>query len=225
MHTLFVSPDLESRLRFKQVARSTDTLASIYLSSTLGEALDRVRNIPGLGAIYVSSRFQRDFVTSFIGEAKRAPENRQSAYLVVMPGQQAEQQELAAYALGGADGFLMDPFSVESLNETIRVAKQVNKKRSSEQHEVAIDILLGTIVEHIDQAAATLRSGGAPSNSLKGLKQASETLHALPEGLRNYYLRRVPDFFAKARPFVPKARETKEPTSRIQKIRSRIKHV
>lgn len=80
-------------------------------------------------------------------------------------------QNIARNVLHGADGFLLEPFSVDVLTEITRLATQIKKDRSRGREKKAVAILVDDVIAHIDLIACMLSFSMNVQNAMKKLRE------------------------------------------------------
>lgn len=186
MHALCVNPDLDSRMRFKQMALTLNHFKSVHLAGSLGEGLERLRTNGSCNAVYLSSRFEERTVAEFV-KTSRTTEQAQDAAMLLIFSSHAEQAErIATFSIHGVDGFLFEPFSPDTLQTTTDLVRRVNGERAKTRLRTAVDILIPRIIDEVDRAADQRRLKPSAERS-KALQTLGASLRALPEEARTHY--------------------------------------
>lgn len=183
-----VDPDLNSRMRLKQATIAVSTFGAVHLVGTLNEALAKMQNSGHCDVVFVSHRFDRAEVTSFIKKCKETKCGQDSAYVLVLQSNSGESAAIAQSVLGGADGMLFEPYSVDYLNEITDLASRVRKERTDAREKVAIGMLLQDIMSQVDQIAYLKSCSMDPSRAYKKLQETCTVLQNLsPCSGESYY--------------------------------------
>jgi DNA-binding NarL/FixJ family response regulator len=187
-NAIIVDPDNGSRMRLKQAAMTLVQFGDIVGLARLDDALRRMTKSDPWQVIFVSSTFGMEEVAGFIVEAKKCETGQDAAYVRIMKGADQAQASIAASIVQGADGFLFEPYSVESLLEIIRLSTKVKRERSGARERAAFSLMMGDIAKEIDHLAFMLYSQMNILHRLARLKEQCLVFQALgSESLDNYY--------------------------------------
>lgn len=193
---LFVSPELESRIRFKQTALSSHLFHSVQLGSTLSEGLQRLANSSNVDVVYLSARFDQSVIKSFLERGKGSKQGEDSSYLVVFSdNRERQKQDVASLIIEGADGFFSEPYSVEELVQATEMAYRIRRDRLSLRQHAAVKMIVESTLDATDRAAALVRAGRIPEIAFKGLREINKTLSHLSPDLIAYYYEVLVDTF------------------------------
>ncbi len=155
MHALIINPDLDSRIRLKQALNFVPEFKIVKMVSTLTEALQRLRAGESFGSVFVSTLFGHEVAREFIGQSKESAGGRESAYILTLSGG-AKSIEVAADLSHGADGFLVEPFSVDALQKIYRLAVRVKKQFILARQKESLRLLMQEAADCIDHHAFSL---------------------------------------------------------------------
>src|SRR5690349_15522870 len=81
---LLISPDVQSRVRFKHATSGVGVYRNVQVATTLGEGLQRLSSGHNCDVVYISSRFGRDVIEGFVQSGKKAASGRDCAYLLIL---------------------------------------------------------------------------------------------------------------------------------------------
>ncbi len=187
-NALIVDPDPSSRLRLRQAMSAVVSLQKVTQCSDTSEAARLIESARDYDLMFLSKRLDLGKISSFIDQIKSMENGRDLAFVIVQEKDDQASGKLALSMLGGADGFLVEPFSVDSLVETTILSTQVKKKRAIEREQAAISLLIKEIISQLD-VYAQLRAGGHEAKiSQRNLADMCSALkHITPESLDFYY--------------------------------------
>jgi len=186
---MIVDSDINSRMKLKQATGQVPLFADIAHETSLEETLDTLQsgNLH-CDVVFISHRFDQGDVKRFIEQAKEIKNGQDAAYILVMDKKPGSNAEVAEYLTNGFDGFLFEPYSVDSLTEITRLAAKVRTERTAAREKVAITLLVTDLISQLDLVAFLKSSGYSVSKSQEKLKDLEEKLHALnPEAFQVYY--------------------------------------
>ena len=202
LDAMIINPLLESRMRFKQVGNSTGMFKHIQLVTTLQEGLARLEGPQTCDVLYVSSRFDPRLITEFVKTGRSSPRGLDSAYLMVMGSIEGSSENIARSLATGIDGFLVEPFSVDNLQDSARLAQKLKRQRCESRQKAAVDILISHAVQMIDEAAAQAKKALPYGAQLKKLQSLQVTLKELGPEMKQYYISRAIEKFGDAPVFL-----------------------
>lgn len=177
---------------FRQVkAVSTLTVALTQLD-------DRVFDV-----ILIPSNAPIDEVKQFVTDAKQKNGGKEAAYIVVLKVPDQTTEKIAAGIMDGTDGFLFEPFSVDSLKQVAAVASRIKGEHERRRKEAAMKLVIGDLIKALDEySAAVSNDKGAFQNSRerKAFHKASATLKKFRGNDVGIYLDLAPPMFEAAPP-------------------------
>ena len=193
-----VDSDLDARMRLKQATTSVSSFGKVVQASKLKECIDRLKAGDKADVIFISYRFDREEVMTFIADAKQIPNSQDAAFILVLQTKDQQSSTIANNVLSGADGFLFEPYSVDQLVEITALAAKVKKERSAFREEAALKFLLSDVMNQIDQIAYLKSCEYETGPSLKKFKDMCTVFRALQgESLASYF-KIVVDVFEEA---------------------------
>ena len=185
---ILIDPDLNSRMRLKQATTAVPAFGAVQQTSTVNEALSRMGSSnEKCDVIFLSYRIDSAEITTFIKKAKETKSGQDSAYVLVLKGG-ADGASIAQNVIGGADGMLFEPYSVDYLYEITNLASRVKKERSSAREKAAIAMMVQDFIAQVDQLAYLKSCSMDTARCFKKLKESSNFIRTLsPESLQVYY--------------------------------------
>jgi len=185
---LLVDNDNDRRRRLKEAALALYQFESVHTIVNLGEGLEALKAHQGCDVVFISQRYPIDQIRSFITNAKESIEGRDAAYVMIMGSSEKEKSTIAESMMKGADGFLFEPYSVESLLEITTLAEKVKKERSRVRIQQALKLLLEQMSENLDLLAGMRASGYEAGITAKNFREICSSLQTLDdESLQMYY--------------------------------------
>lgn len=193
-----VDPDLPSRMRLKQATTAVPAFGSVQLTGSLDEALGRITSCNHCDVVFVSHRFEKEDLNSFIKKAKETKQGQDAAYVMVLQSKEGSSAKVAESVLGGADGMLFEPYSVDYLYEITNLAARVKKERSDAREKAAIGVLIQDIIQQIDQIAYLRSCNMETGRAFKKLKETCGVLTSLSPGSGEAYYQMAVEAFENA---------------------------
>jgi hypothetical protein len=116
---IIIEPDPDSRARMKQACFAVPVLSKIESAADFSDVLRRLTKQAETDytAIFVSYRFSPAQIAEFIKNAKTTELGQDCAFVMVLKNIEQGSQLITDGLQLGADGFLFEPFSVESLKK------------------------------------------------------------------------------------------------------------
>lgn len=199
-NSYIVDPDLDCRMRLRQATRAVAAFKEVTQFSHLHEALGKLKDSSAINVIFLSSRFAESEIITFIQQAKEIPAGQDTAYVLILAGSEKGSASIVTKMIGGADGLLFEPFSVESLAEMTALASKVKKERSRSREMAAITLLIKQVMSQID-SVAELRAGGYEAGvSMKNLREMLQVVRTLDPEMLQHYFEQTVELFQKATP-------------------------
>lgn len=212
---IIIDPDLGSRGQLKQAAHNDVAFGRVYPSGTLQEALERLNMHERCDIIFISFKFEQDNIIEFIAQAKQTPVGAECAYILVLRPKEQSSAIVAGNVMVGVDGFLFEPYSVDSIREMSVIAAKVKLENERKRERAALQLLLYDIVRQLDYIATAKHFETVFGRTMRELKQACSILTKLgPESLAMYY-ELCEEAFTNAQ--VPQLRKATTASKRVKK--------
>ena len=212
-----VDNDMAARMRLKSATTSVPRFGQVRLINSLEEALASLKNAAaGIDVIFISRRFAQDAITAFIAEAKHITAGQDAAYVLVLRTDDQQADSVAKNVLGGTDGFLLEPYSVDQLVEITELAARVRKERSQEREAAALRFLINDVIKQIDRVWFLKSSGFDVGRSLKKLKDMCKVFDSLDNETRELYFEIVVNAFETVPVPQPPSKQYKGVSERVR---------
>ena len=195
-----VDPDLASRAKLKSAAMAVNEFGRISLVNSLRDAAAKLESGDRCDVCFISYAFSQADVTKFITESKNTHVGRDTAFVVLLKGRDQNNETVATNVLVGADGFLFEPYSVESLVGITKLARKIKGDRAEGRERVALTLLVQDLMKQLDLVVCMKTSGVSPTTSMKKLHELSDTIRALSDDKRAIYFEIVEKLFSEAQP-------------------------
>ena len=182
-----VDPDLGSRAKLKSAAMAVNEFGRISLVNSLREATAKLEAGDRGDVCFIAYTFSQAEVTKFITDAKNAHIGLDTAFVVLLKGKDQNNETVATNVLLGADGFLFEPYSVESLVGITKLACKVKGERAAARERVALTLVIQDIIKQLDLVVEMKSSGASPSTSMKKLEEMTASIRKLTNEKRDIY--------------------------------------
>ena len=213
-----VDNDMAARMRLKSATTSVPRFGQVKLLSTLEEALSALNvAVASQDVIFISKRFPQDAITPFIANAKQTTAGQDAAYVLVLRTDDQQAESVAKNVLGGTDGFLLEPYSVDQLVEITELAARVRKERSQEREAAALRFLINDVIKQIDRVWFLKASGFDVGRSFKKLKDMCTVFQTLDKETCELYYEIVVNAFEAVPIPQPPAKHYKGVSDRVRK--------
>jgi response regulator RpfG family c-di-GMP phosphodiesterase len=186
-NALYVDPDLTTRLRFKQVVQASTMFDGFVAINTLLEALERLDTGKAHRIIYLASKFTTDVLSSFITAARRTLQGGKAVFMIVIERHECDPTTLAGFALAGADGFLVSPFSTEGLFENVEICGKLLSIRNRRHQELSIELLVKAALGNFSNYARSTKERSFPIAAREELRRTYKLIAELPSDLLEKY--------------------------------------
>lgn len=186
--TLLIDADLDARLRFKQAIQMLGVRVSVSTTTTLFEALQRLDTLRSCDIVYVSSRFDSEVLSGFVTSARRTKQGKNAAFMMMVPAPDCQTTTLARFALAGADGFLLEPYSAAGLEGTIRSGLLARHKRAVSSRRLAIELLVKSVIDAMREYRKRAAAGLPTRGNRTGIEKTLQIVRDLDAQGRDEYM-------------------------------------
>ena len=128
-------------------------------------------------------------------ESKRSPAGETAAYVRIVESGTQSLTTISLNLVGGFDGQLVEPYSVEGLQEVTSLALEVCHYRSINRAQYAISLLVDEIAAQLDSVAAVRHEKGEARISMRLLQEMCYAIHSLDQGLQDFFIERIANVF------------------------------
>jgi len=171
-HALICNPDLITRNRLKTACSAIPRFGRIGMCEGLTQAAEVMSGEIEFNVVFISDRIPQDEITNFIKTRRGTKQGQDAAYIIVNSASTADNSSIIAQnMLIGADGFLFEPFSIDSLVEITELAKTLKRDRAREREAAALTFVLNDIIPQIDLIAQLKSTGLDMGPNLKRLRE------------------------------------------------------
>lgn len=218
-NAIIADPELDTRMRLKQATASVPQFHNVHQRNTLNEALSTLSGDERCDVVFISYRFELKEISTFVERAKNTKQGRDCAYILVLKTKDQDHSTVANSVMLGVDGFLFEPYSVDSLVEMTNLATKIRREREAAREKLAITLLMTDVINQLDMVSALKSMGYSVSTGMKKLEDLCSGLHNMPEGTLSNRLETVVKLFSEIQ--VPRkvvqAKEYRGVSSRVRK--------
>lgn len=184
---IILDPDIDSRMRLKQVTASVAVFDSVHQYNALNFAISHLELAERCDVVFISHRFPAEEAGGFVKQAREIISARDAAYVRLLPESDLNNANVALGMRDGFDGFLCEPYSVNSLVEITELAARVKRERANAREVLAMTLLVREIAGQID-IIARMKAGGAKAGlSTHTLRETCSVLKSLEGDSRSAY--------------------------------------
>ncbi len=195
---LTIDSDTPRRLKIKAVTSTLHSFGAFNQAISLEEALSKLQTMDSADTIFIAEKFAQEDVMRFIKSAKELKSSLDAAFILVVSPRENLSQEIARFLVGGVDGVLCEPYSVDQFNEIVNIATRVRKERSAAREAGAIRFLLSQISEQISILAQLKAHGVSSLRENRKLVEMCQVFKSIDEAKRLQYHAIAMDIFEKA---------------------------
>lgn len=205
-----VDSDAAKRTRCIDAARGSGFFKRTIGMLAVQDLLCRYENGEFFDVVFLGSALPPKTITDTVNKLKSLHED--TACIVALGARDGGADSIATGMLGGIDGFLSEPFSVELLSDIARIALQLKKQNEENRTRLAVTILINEASKYLDAASVSLFKGLAPGHSLRKLRGVSSKLENLSPAAKDLYYEVLEEIFSQCQ--VPlERRMPSEPSS------------
>lgn len=194
---LICDPDVSTRIRLKTATTAVPRFGRIGHCGTLPEATEALAGQLPFNVVFLSNRLPQEEISEFIKKGRETQQGQDAAYIVVLAGTYQDSSTVAENVLVGADGFLFEPYSVDSLTEITMIAAKVKRERSFAREAAALTLVITDVMGQIDLIAQLKANGLDMGPNLKRLRELCAVFKTLSkDSLLNYTMIAIEKFQA-----------------------------
>jgi DNA-binding NarL/FixJ family response regulator len=232
-NVLVIDSDMKSRTKIKTVARAVNCFESINGVDSLIEGLQYLRSAKPCDIVFVSEAFDKAQINEFLAEAMTTSTGDLCSYVMAMKTSDPSQEIIAANVMMGFNGFLLEPYSADGLNEIAGIAQKIRKEKFAKRIRAASKMVVSTLVKEVKRLAA-LTALGENAHVCYEAERAADLVKHLRGEARDTYVDVLVDMFGSCPPPKPvdyggassrvkKTIEKKEKTEIAKKMEEEIK--
>ncbi|MFM1848754.1 MAG: hypothetical protein RL417_2228 [Pseudomonadota bacterium] len=184
---LICDSEIANRIRLKTATTAVPRFGRIGHCGSLAEATEAMAGQLSFNVVFISNRIPQEEITDFIKKGRGSPQGQDAAYIVVLAGSAQDSSTVAENVMVGADGFLFEPYSVESLTEITALAAKVKRDRTRSREAAALSLVLGDVMSQVDLIAQLKASGLDLGPNLKKFREMCAIFKSLgKDSFENY---------------------------------------
>ncbi len=158
-------------MNLRAVGKAAELFNEVQSRVALDKALE-LMNIHSFQIVFIEEELFNSSA-DFLEKAKASQGGRTSTYILLRKAKEFEAHSVVSNMLLGIDSLLNEPFSIDSLQEIIRISFELNNKRNAEYRKKLIEIALVDVLTYIHSMAdniSRLRTRRASARSLDKLR-------------------------------------------------------
>jgi len=221
VNAIVIDPDFNARERLKQATRMLQEFGKVVPLAGFQNARDLLSRDDSYDIVFMSPRLGWEVALQYINQMKETMWGRDLAYVLILGQEDNVHSTIAKSVMKGADGILLEPFSVDALLETTHLAQRVKTQRRTTREEKALRFLVQELIDQIGIYAVLKKRGARASVTKEVLKNMSSVLRELEPDLLIRYFEIVLEQF----PLVPAQRTTKISSRRYTGNSERVRRV
>ena len=167
------------------------------------DALEHLRSGVKYDVLLITSQIPQEETKGFIAKAKESEGGKEAAYIVVVKIPDQTTENVASGMLGGTDGFLFEPFSIESLKQVAEIAERVRKKFEDERQKAAFQLIASDVMRCLDELAVATITNENLLAAKKQMQQSARSIKKMTSEQYALYVDIMSSVFENARPRAP----------------------
>ncbi|WKZ57948.1 MAG: hypothetical protein QY326_04585 [Bdellovibrionota bacterium] len=184
---LHLDPDASGRIRFKESTIPVQQFGELHQAPSLEDIKFKFQDGLKVDLVFISYRYPEEQVRQFIKEVTQTKHGQECVFIqIVKPND--DGSTLATNMLAGADGVLLEPFSVDALTAIVDLSVKVKKEKAEARERAAITFILNDIINQVDRVAFLKSLNMDVGRTMIQLRHLCEVLHRLEgDSLKLYY--------------------------------------
>ncbi len=201
LSALVIEPNSTKRGYLWQATRSEPRFYRVNGTKSLPDALEILKEGKKFDVILLPGHEENKSLEHFLLEAKKTTGGIESAYVIVTTAGEKDRERIANFLLSGFDGFLFSPYSVNNLKDVAVIAAKVKRKFESQRKKAALQILLPSISQSLDNYALALQNKSTNlEEKKKEFKDSVEPIEEIALEFPIEYLDLITEIFETASP-------------------------
>ena len=188
LHAMVTDPDITTRMRLKEATTAVPQFSEVVQRNSLDEALSQLNSNERCDVVFISYKYDPDEVKAFVLKARESKQGQDCAYVLVLKSKDQDSSTVASSVVVGIDGFLFEPYSVESLVEITELSRRVRQERSTARAKLAMSLGLTEATEQLDLIAFLRSCGAEASRSMERFREICTNLsQSATQSIGAYY--------------------------------------
>lgn len=176
-----VDPDSGGRLRLKGAVGDAHTFGEPHCFANFDSAqIELIAGKP-CDIIFLSARFPREDLIDYIGRARSTTAAKDVSFVLVFGSDEDVNTTISRGIMAGFAGFLVEPYSVATINEMGDLAMQLKNRRIEERERVGYELLIKELIGLVNMRAMFKARGYDAPLVHKALRETAATLKAFSE--------------------------------------------
>ena len=153
---LVVCQFLELRLRLQSALELTPGFEDVTSVHSVEEAEALYKQGHRYGTHIFADSLEGGDITKFIDKVRALSKTHEEVFVMLLGSNDTKSLSVAHHMFGGIHGFLCEPFTGESIAESLALARAVVKQRSSLRLRTAAGLMLNDIVEEFERESGAI---------------------------------------------------------------------
>lgn len=220
INALIIDPKLDTRVKLKSAMRAISRFRTVIAAADYTDAQRQLTRCK-IDIVFIPESLNDSRATQFRQEVKDSMNARDAAYVVLLDNE-SDTTTVSANLLNGADGFLIEPFSVDTLLQITELAETVKLERQDARVKSAICLLVTEIVGQLGQLARIKKTGGEARLSQELLREMCSVLPELEPRMQEFYFSVLLETLPKLSPPTRRKVSFRSYSGASQRIRKRL---
>ncbi len=190
----------DSRSRLHQAVHASGVFARVSPIANFEEALIKFRANEPCDTVLISSSFDRIETHAFIESLREASRKLDCAIILMLKPEDQNGIAVANHMLLGADGFLVEPYSVDSIRQAAELTQQIKSENQKARFKSATKLLISTMMDELERRAYAITKGQNPPQISKHIRQAAEVFRSLHGAQVEDYFETMLEMFSQSQP-------------------------
>lgn len=201
-HALIFLESSFSTMKLRQALDATRMLSQISVARDMGDFKELLKLSPGYDLVFLRGQLPSKNLLEMIAELRLHPALHNAAIIVITSDVNHKEFSFAQNLLsrGRIDGVLLEPYSVDGLQEVITIAKTAPRGFSDATIRKILKLLVREICDQITDVARHLRCGHPTSVSRHILQDTASVIEELPEAYQLVFLEYLNERCERSRP-------------------------
>jgi len=223
---ILIEPEPIRRARLREVAAAAPCFDQVEACVSTLQAIERLSH-ERCDVVFMGNLNAAD-IPGFIEQGKSTEYGRLAAFVTLLDSKYKSDAGVAANTFTGADGVLFEPYSVDNLVDTTKIADRLKEVDANIRKQAALKLLLDNVVEEVDKFGLAMKSNESieARSTIVNLRKIGEQVVQATKSLAVDYLGVISKSFSEASPPNPYVKERQNyggVSKRVQQILDRKK--
>ena len=174
-----LAPNNERRNRLKVALGAVGDYGDLSQFNSKESFIEALPNFEVLDIAFISFDFPIADFKDFVRLNRALSKDGDTCFVLMLQGSQKSKETVASFTAAGADGFLLEPFSVDEAREISHVAQGLRKERRLAREIASYKSVAKKLVEQVDNLATLKRLSAPLGVAVRAIRESCRMFDSL----------------------------------------------